>query len=176
MRSRSLLLPLVMGFGTLVVLIAVLGVGAIRRARAIYDEMEATQDLYLQSESSRRDIATDMYLAGMPGMSGSGTTSAVYFVIANDGSEADALIGAATEAARKADIHETRVQNDVAEMVPVPRVVVPARGRVAFKPGGYHVMLVGLTRELKEGETLKLTLQFEKSRAITLDAPIRQER
>lgn len=65
MRSRSLLLPLVMGFGTLVVLIAVLGVGAIRRARAIYDEMEATQDLYLQSESSRRDIATDMYLAGI---------------------------------------------------------------------------------------------------------------
>ncbi len=63
MKTRSLLLPLVLGFGTLVVLIGILGVGAIRRARAIYNEMETTQDAYLQSESSRRGIATDMYLA-----------------------------------------------------------------------------------------------------------------
>ena len=65
MKSRSLLVPLALGFGTLVVLIGILGVGAIRRARAIYDEMESTQDVYLQSEAARRDIATDMYLAGI---------------------------------------------------------------------------------------------------------------
>jgi signal transduction histidine kinase len=63
MKSRSLLVPLAFGFGTLVVLIAILGVGAIRRARAIYDEMETTQDAYLQSEAARRDIAADMYRA-----------------------------------------------------------------------------------------------------------------
>lgn len=51
------------GFGTLIALIAILGVGAIRRAAAIYSEMEATQDAYLQNETFRRDIATDMYLA-----------------------------------------------------------------------------------------------------------------
>ena len=65
MKSRSLLVPLALGFGTLVVLIAILGVGAIRRARAIYNEMESTQDAYLQSEAARRDIATDMYLSGI---------------------------------------------------------------------------------------------------------------
>lgn len=65
MKSRSLLVPLTLGFGTLVVLIAILGIGAIRRARAIYDEMESTQDAYLQSEAARRDIATDMYLSGV---------------------------------------------------------------------------------------------------------------
>jgi signal transduction histidine kinase len=65
MKSRSLLFPLALGFGTLVILIAILGVGAIRRARAIYDEMENTQDTYLQSEAARRDIATDMYLSGI---------------------------------------------------------------------------------------------------------------
>jgi copper(I)-binding protein len=115
-------------------------------------------------------------MQGMPGMSGGETTSAVYFVIANEGSQADVLLGASTEAARKADIHETRIQNDVARMVPVPRLDVPARGRVEFKPGGYHVMLIGLTRDLKAGETLALTLQFEKSGAIRLDVPIRRER
>jgi signal transduction histidine kinase len=63
MRSRSSLFVLALGFGTLIILIAVLGIGALRRARAIYMEMEATQDSYLQTESFRRDIAADMYLA-----------------------------------------------------------------------------------------------------------------
>lgn len=60
--SRSYFV-LALGFGTLIALIAILGIGAIRRARAIYTEMESTQDAYLQAESFRRDIATDMYLA-----------------------------------------------------------------------------------------------------------------
>lgn len=62
MKSRSSLV-LAFGFGTLIVLIAVLGFGAIRRARAIYREMEATQQTYLEAEAYRRDIAADMYLA-----------------------------------------------------------------------------------------------------------------
>lgn len=62
MKSRSSLI-LAFGFGTLIVLIAVLGFGAIRRARVIYNEMESTQRAYLAAESFRRDIAADMYLA-----------------------------------------------------------------------------------------------------------------
>lgn len=61
-KSRSSYV-LALGFGTLVVLIAVLGVGAMRRARAINTEMEATQDAYLKAEAFRGEIATDMYLA-----------------------------------------------------------------------------------------------------------------
>jgi signal transduction histidine kinase len=60
--SRSSVV-LAIGFGTLIVLIAVLGFGAVRRARAIYNEMERTQDVYLEAEAFRRDIVTDMYLA-----------------------------------------------------------------------------------------------------------------
>ena len=62
MKSRSSVI-LAFGFGTLIVLIAILGFGAIRRARAIYNEMESTQKTYLEAESFRRDIAADMYLA-----------------------------------------------------------------------------------------------------------------
>jgi signal transduction histidine kinase len=62
MRSRSSLV-LAFGFGILIVLIAVLGLGAVHRARAIYAEMEATQESYLETESFRRDIIADMYLA-----------------------------------------------------------------------------------------------------------------
>jgi len=46
-----------------IILIAVLGFGAIQRARAIYNEMDSTQRAYLEAESFRRDIAADMYLA-----------------------------------------------------------------------------------------------------------------
>ncbi len=114
-------------------------------------------------------------MSDMPGMSMSGTNSAAYFVITNDGDEADTLIGATSEVASSTEMHETRIENDVAQMVPVSRVDVPANGSIEFKPGGYHVMLVGLTRDLKVGDTLKLTLQFEKSGEVTLDVPIRQE-
>jgi signal transduction histidine kinase len=47
----------------LITLIAVLGFGAIRRARAIYREMESTQETYLETEAFRRDVVADMYLA-----------------------------------------------------------------------------------------------------------------
>lgn len=62
MESRSSFV-LALGFGTLIALIAILGLGAVRRATAIYTEMETTQDAYLQTEAFRRDVATDMYLA-----------------------------------------------------------------------------------------------------------------
>ena len=114
-------------------------------------------------------------MTDMPGMSMGGTNSAAYFVIMNDGDEADTLIGATSEVANSTEMHETRVENDVAKMVLVSRVEVPAHGSIEFKPGGYHVMLVGLTQDLKAGNTLKLTLQFEKSGDVTLDVPIRQE-
>jgi copper(I)-binding protein len=108
----------------------------------------------------------------MSGMSVGGPTSAAYFVIVNQGSEADALIGVSSSVASKTEMHETRIENDVAEMMPVPRVDVPARARIEFKPGGYHVMLEGLTQDLKVGETIQLMLQFEKSGTITLDVPV----
>jgi copper(I)-binding protein len=111
-------------------------------------------------------------MQGMSEMSGSGTTSAAYFVILNQGSEADTLIGAASGIASKTELHETRFVGDLAEMVPVSQLDVPAGGRIEFKPGGYHVMLEGLKQDLKVGETIKLTLQFAKSGAISLDVPI----
>ncbi len=63
MYSRSSLFVLAIGFSILIVLIAFLGFGAIRRADAIYRDMRAAQDAYIQTETFRRGIATDVYLA-----------------------------------------------------------------------------------------------------------------
>ena len=108
----------------------------------------------------------------MSGMAGDGATSAVYFIIKNDGNEADTLVGASSTVASQAEVHQTLIQNDIAEMVPVPSLDIPAHGQVEFKPGGYHVMLVGLTQDLTVGQTIQVTLQFEKSGAITIDVPV----
>jgi copper(I)-binding protein len=111
----------------------------------------------------------------MPGMAGSDTTSAAYFMIVNKGGAADTLMGVASNVASTAEMHETQIVGDVAKMVPVARVDIPAHGQFEFKPEGYHVMLMGLSRELKAGDTISLTLQFAKSGAITLAVPIRME-
>src|SRR5437764_289923 len=63
MNSRSSLFVLAIGFSILIVLIAFLGFGAIRRVDAIYRDMRAAQDAYVQMETFRRGIATDVYLA-----------------------------------------------------------------------------------------------------------------
>jgi signal transduction histidine kinase len=62
MNSRSTF-ALAVGFGILVVLIAVLGFGATRRADTIYAEVQSAQEAYLQTEAFRRGIVTDLYLA-----------------------------------------------------------------------------------------------------------------
>jgi copper(I)-binding protein len=111
-------------------------------------------------------------IQGMPGMSG----SAVYFVIVNDGGEADTLTGATTVVASQVSLHQTQMNGDIAKMVPLVSLDIPADGKVEFKPGGYHVMLEGLKQDLREGETFKISLIFKKSGSITIDVPVRQQR
>lgn len=64
MRSRSWLVLLI-GFGTLVLLIGLLGFGAMRRAQALHDETVAAHDAYLQTDAVLREIPADLYLGGI---------------------------------------------------------------------------------------------------------------
>ena len=63
MNSRSSLFVLAVGFGILLVLIATLGFGAVERTDTIYREMQAAQDSYSRTETFRRGVVLDMYLA-----------------------------------------------------------------------------------------------------------------
>lgn len=110
---------------------------------------------------------------GMSGMSSSETTSAAYMIIRNTGSAADKLIKAQTDAAKTVEIHTTVKEGEVMKMQPVAGVDVPANGQAELKPGGFHVMLIGITRDLKAGDKVKLTLTFEKAGAVQLEVPVR---
>lgn len=105
---------------------------------------------------------------------GGASTSAAFFVVVNEGDAPDALVGAASDVARSVEVHETVMEGDVAKMRPVPRVEIPARGRVAFQPRGLHVMLIDLTRSLNVGDTFTLTLRFERSGEIPVTVAVRE--
>jgi copper(I)-binding protein len=88
-----------------------------------------------------------------------------YMTITNNGSAPDKLIAAAApSAADHVEIHEMAMANDVMTMRKLDSgVAVPPGKTVAFAPGGYHLMLVGLKAPLKEGDRVKATLTFEKA-------------
>jgi hypothetical protein len=71
------------------------------------------------------------------------------------------------------ELHETKNEGGVMTMRPLSRFVLPPGGKLEMKPGGYHVMLLGLTRDLHQGDTVKVTLTFEKSGPVTVEAPVR---
>jgi hypothetical protein len=100
--------------------------------------------------------------------------AAAYMTIVNDGAQADALLGAATEVAESAELHETVMEGTVMKMRPVSRLEIPAGERVALEPGGLHIMLKGITQELKPGDTITLTLRFQRAGQITVQAEVRE--
>lgn len=79
----------------------------------------------------------------------------------------DRLTGASTPVAGMAELHRTVQENGVMKMLPVDALPIEAGKPVEFKPGGLHIMLMGLKRQLKQGDTFPITLTFEKSPPIT---------
>jgi copper(I)-binding protein len=104
---------------------------------------------------------------------GGGGNGAVYVTLTNPGAVADALVSASSDAAKAVELHEVKHEGGVMKMRPVSNIPVPAHGKTELKPGGYHIMLVGLTRDLKPGEQVSVTLKFERGGEVRVDAPIK---
>lgn len=92
-----------------------------------------------------------------------------FVTIANTGTEDDRLIGAASDAAGHMEVHEMIMDGDVMKMRALADgLPLPAGQTVELKPGGYHIMFMDLQRPLVEGETVDVTLTFEKAGQITV--------
>jgi hypothetical protein len=125
--------------------------------------------------------ATDAWARASSAMASAG---AAYMTIENTGSAADALIGASSPAATTVEVHETVVMGSPAPgasadggmmgMQPVKRLEIPAGGTVELKPGSYHIMLIGLKQDLKVGDSIEITLTFEKVGEIKVTATVRE--
>jgi copper(I)-binding protein len=100
------------------------------------------------------------------------TIGAAYLKISADEGKADRLVGVSSPVAETGQIHTNTHEGDVVKMRQVEGVEIPAGKSVVLKPGGDHIMLMGLKTPLKEGDLVKLTLQFEKAGPVEVEASV----
>lgn len=87
-----------------------------------------------------------------------------YLKITNNGKSPDRLVGAATASADRVEIHEMSMTDGVMKMRQLADgLTIKAGETVELKPGGFHMMFMDIKRQLKQGDTLKATLSFEKA-------------
>ena len=95
-----------------------------------------------------------------------------YMTIDNKGNADDRLLRASSPAAAEVQVHTMSMDGTVMRMHQVPDVELPAGKRVTLKPGGYHLMLVGLKKPLVEGSRVPLELTFEHAGTIDVELAV----
>lgn len=93
-----------------------------------------------------------------------------YAKVTNSGAESDVLLGASSDAAERVEIHETTINADgVASMKPVGSVEIGAGKSIELKPGGMHMMLIGLKEAIKDGGKVEVKLNFKNAGAVAVE-------
>lgn len=104
----------------------------------------------------------------------SGDNSAAYMYITNASSD-DTLVSAQSAVAKSVELHTVIKGDDgMMQMRPVDGgIPVPAQGNQALKPGGFHVMLIGLNNDLKKGDTFEVELTFANAGIVPVTVEVR---
>jgi hypothetical protein len=100
------------------------------------------------------------------------TVGAGYMTITNKGTETDRLVGGSAVPASRLEVHTTVMESDVARMRQVKSIEIKPGETVEFRPGGLHVMFMGLKQPLIQGQTLKGTLVFERAGTVAVEFTI----
>jgi copper(I)-binding protein len=100
--------------------------------------------------------------------------TAAFMLIENHNSEEIALLSASTDAARVVELHKMELEDGMMSMRQVESINIPAGGMIELKPGGYHLMVIGLNKVLKEGEDVKVTLRFSNDIRKTITVPVKK--
>lgn len=116
------------------------------------------------------EISSAWTRAMLPGQKAGGG----YLNVTNHGEATDRLVSAASPVAGKVEIHNMEVVDDVMTMRPVEGgLELPAGETVELKPGGYHVMFIGVSEPFTEGKNVPVTLEFENAGMVELSLPVR---
>lgn len=100
-----------------------------------------------------------------------GGTGAAFMTIKNNGG-ADRLLAAEAGISKTVELHTHVKDGDIFRMRKVEALALPEHGTAELKPGGDHIMFIGVAEPLKEGGTVPLTLKFEKAGAVTVQVPV----
>jgi copper(I)-binding protein len=97
---------------------------------------------------------------------------AAYFTV-EGGAEGTQLTGVSSPLASRVELHESMAHGGMSAMKKLRQVDFDYRGRIAFEPGGRHLMLFGLNPAVKPGTKLPLTLAFNAAPPVTVEAEVR---
>ena len=101
-------------------------------------------------------------------------TGASYMTISSSGG-ADRLLSMRTDVAETVELHSSMNNGGVMSMNPVEDgIAIPVGGSIEMKPGGFHVMLIGLKKDLRVGDTVDLQLTFEQAGEVAVKASVRE--
>lgn len=104
---------------------------------------------------------------------GNAKTGAAFLTIVSGAAEPDRLLSVSTPAAASAELHAHTMESDgVMKMRAVEAVELAPGATTRLAPGGFHIMLMGLTERLVEGATFPLTLQFEQAGELTVEVTV----
>lgn len=96
-----------------------------------------------------------------------------FLTIENTGAVADRLVSATSTVAAKTQIHEMAMEGEVMKMRELTEgIEIPAGETVVLAPGGLHIMFIGLKQAFVEGETIAVTLTFEKAGSVEVLLPV----
>lgn len=99
--------------------------------------------------------------------------SAAYFKLNNQGKSAVDLVAVESDVAGVLELHTIVEEGELRRMQQLQKVTVPAQGSVQFKPGSYHVMLIGLKQPLQENQMVPLTLRFASGESLAVELQVK---
>jgi copper(I)-binding protein len=96
-----------------------------------------------------------------------------YLTIENKGTAPDRLVGGSGDIAGKVEVHEMATKDGVMTMRPLDKGLTIEPGKsVKLAPGGYHLMMFDLKGQLKQGDKVPVTLEFEKAGKVKLSLDV----
>lgn len=101
------------------------------------------------------------------------TVAGAFMTIRNTGPGADRLLSASSDVAAFVEVHEMKMEGGVMSMAEVAGgLELPAGASLELKPGGYHIMLIELSRPLVQGEEIIIILNFETAGAVAVPVQV----
>ncbi|MBW6400618.1 copper chaperone PCu(A)C [Roseomonas sp. HJA6] len=103
---------------------------------------------------------------------GANGNGAGFLRLTNNGSQPDRLISASSPIARTVELHTMTRDGDVMRMRPVEGIPIASGATVELRPGGFHIMMIGLTAPLQQGGRVPLTLRFEHAGTVQVELAV----
>jgi copper(I)-binding protein len=100
--------------------------------------------------------------------------SASFMMLKNDAEKSVSLVSGSSSGAKVVELHNHINENGVMKMRQVEKIEIPANGMAHLQPGGLHVMLIGLKKDLMEGDNIDLNLEFSDGSSQELTIPVKK--